>query len=315
LKGKLKKLMEANQEIVSYPLNSIQSNSKINARGPGGFVPLADVPDRLWAHGKMIRGSADKSNHFADMDKPDPGNGNKNLLQLCKDEDNIDPEFWRGYYERVGDTERGLLPFRVWQFFDEMVDAVKKREIDRFVCAAGICAHYVGDACQPLHISYMYNGEPNSNGKGKRGDGVHSAYEDVMLRQNSAALLTMLEKKLKRVTSVKPPRTGKEAAILTVELMRTTFGIIKPIEIVNAYADKKDLWPLFNIRTVRVMAAGVVTLRAIWTGAWGAGGGEAKSKIAVKRLVAADTKKLMKLYMNKNWMPSKTLKTIDPYLK
>ena len=117
LNGKLKKLMEANQEVVSYPLNSIQSSSKINARGPGGFVPLADVPDRLWAHGKMIRGSADKSNHFADMDKPDPGNSNKNLLQLCKDENNIDPEFWRGYYERVGDTERGLLPFRVWQFF------------------------------------------------------------------------------------------------------------------------------------------------------------------------------------------------------
>ena len=46
--GKLGNLMKANQEIVSYPLDSIKSTSKINARGSDGFVPLADVPDRLW---------------------------------------------------------------------------------------------------------------------------------------------------------------------------------------------------------------------------------------------------------------------------
>ena len=124
--GNLGKLMKANQEIVSYPLDSIKSTSKINARGSDGFVPLADVPDRLWAHGKMIRGGADGPNHFADMDRPDPGNSNKTLLQLCQDTGKIDPAFWLGYYARVKDSERGLLPFRVWQFFDEMVDALKQ---------------------------------------------------------------------------------------------------------------------------------------------------------------------------------------------
>jgi hypothetical protein len=166
--GNLGTLMKANQEIVSYPLASIQSKTKININGPDGFVRLADVPDRIWAHGKTIRGGADKPNHFADMDQPDPGNGNKTLLQLCKDENNIDPNFWLGYYARVGDTERGLLPFRVWQFFDEMVDAANHKDATRFVAAAGICAHYVGDACQPLHISYMFNGEPNANGNALR---------------------------------------------------------------------------------------------------------------------------------------------------
>jgi hypothetical protein len=311
ISGNLGKLMKANQDIVSYPLDSIKSTSKINARGSDGFVPLADVPDRIWAHGKMIRGSADQPNHFADMDRPDPGNGEKTLLQLCQDGSNMDPRFWLGYYSRVKDSERGLLPFRVWQFFDEMVDAATKRDVTRFVAAAGICAHYVGDACQPLHISYMFNGEPNANGKGKRGEGVHSAYEDAMLRQNSVELLQLLTARLKKAPKIKTPKSGKEAAIRTVELMRTTFATIKPADIVNAFADAKDLWPLFNDGTVEVIAEGVATLRAVWQGAWDQGNGNA---IAAGKLGVAPTKDLIKLYMTKTWMPSRNLKTIGSVL-
>jgi hypothetical protein len=312
LSAKLGKLMKANQELVSYPTSSITSRSLITKPGPGGIVPLADVPDRLWAHGKMIRGSADKPNHFADMDKPDPQNGNKTLLQLCQDPTNINPDFWLEYYDHVGDKERGLLPFRVWQFFDEMVDAAKKKDASRFVCAAGVCAHYVGDACQPLHISYMFNGEPNANGKGKRGDGVHSAYEDEMLRKNSVELLQRLQKQLANGTViVKPPQSGKEAAIRTVDLMRRTFGVIKPKAIVDAYAEGKDLWPLFGLDTVKVIADGVVTMRAIWKGAWKSGSGDNIPEI---KLVQVEPAALKKLYMKKTWMPSKSLRTVGQIL-
>jgi hypothetical protein len=55
----------------------------------------------------------------------------------------------------------GLLPFRVWQIYDAMVDFVKNGERDKFVCAAGVLAHYVGDACQPLHISFLHHGDPD----------------------------------------------------------------------------------------------------------------------------------------------------------
>jgi hypothetical protein len=312
LGGKLGKLMKANQEIVSYPTASITSSSKINKPGPGGIVPLADVPDRLWAHGKMIRGSADKPNHFADMDAKDPKNGNKTLLQLCEDTKNINPEFWLEYYANVGDKQRGLLPFRVWQFFDEMVDAAKRKDITRFVCAAGICAHYVGDACQPLHISYMFNGEPGADGKSKRGEGVHSAYEDAMLRRNSTELLALLQKKLASgAKAVKAPTTGKEAAIRTVELMRRTFATIKPKDLVDAYAAGNELWPLFGADTVTVIADGVMTQRAIWRGAWNTGHGDL---IAANKLIQAKPADLKKLYMKKTWMPSKTLKTISEIL-
>lgn len=311
ISGNLGTLMKANQEIVSYPLDSIKSTSKINAKGSDGFVPLADVPDRIWAHGKMIRGGADGPNHFADMDRADPGNGNKTLLQLCQDHKNIHPNFWLGYYARVGDSERGLLPFRVWQFFEEMADAANKKDVSRFVAAAGICAHYVGDACQPLHISHMFNGEPNADGTGKRGEGVHSAYEDAMLRQNSVELLNLLTERLKKPPKIKTPKSGKEAAVRTTELMSKTFATIQPIDIVNAFADGQELWPLFKDGTVDVIATGVATLRAVWRGAWNQGNGKA---IAAAKLGAAPTKDLIKLYMTNTWMPSKSLKTIGSVL-
>src|SRR5262249_294742 len=146
------------QTIVSYPRDSIASKTLIKKRGPDDFVPLADVPDRIWAHGETIRGGADKPNHFADMDQKDPKNANKTFLKLCEDPAKVAPDFWLQYYANVGDTQRGLLPFRVWQFFDDMKEAAANRDVTRFVALAGTCAHYVGDACQPLHCSFMFNG-------------------------------------------------------------------------------------------------------------------------------------------------------------
>lgn len=39
---------------------------------------------------------------------------------------------------------RGLLPFRVWQLFDAMVEFASNNEPDKFVCAAGVLTHYLG---------------------------------------------------------------------------------------------------------------------------------------------------------------------------
>ena len=313
LSKNLGKLMRANQTVVSYPLDNI-SRTKINAKGEGGLVPLADVPDRVWAHGLTIRGGADGPSHFADMDKPDPQNSNKTLLQLCTDPANINVKFWQDYYDHVDDPERGCLPFKVWQFFDEMEDAASQGDATRFVAAAGILAHYVGDACQPLHLSFMYNGIPQGMGQPVLGKGVHSAYEEDMLRQNAPALLAELQAQLGTSgATIHTPGTGHAAAVEVVRLMQRTFGRIKPIDIVNAFVDQKDLWAEFHTKTVACMADGVRTLRAIWRGAWNAGSGE--TKVAKSKLVEAPHADLIAFYMNKNWLPSKTLKTIDGFIK
>jgi hypothetical protein len=132
ISGKIGKLMKANQENVSYPKDTITSKKGIKLRGPDGFVGLADVPDRVWKipGGEGARGNSENPNHFADMDQklPDSPNKGKTLLQLCDDPGNIDPDVWMDYYNRVKDGSKGLLPFRVWQFFDEMADAVAGRK-------------------------------------------------------------------------------------------------------------------------------------------------------------------------------------------
>ncbi len=51
----------------------------------------------------------------------------------------------------------GGVPFRVWQMYDAMVDSLKRGKIDEFICAGGCMSHYVGDACQPLDMSYKYD--------------------------------------------------------------------------------------------------------------------------------------------------------------
>src|SRR5262249_30259997 len=124
------------------------------------FIPLADVPDLVWKRGAHNRGEPEHPNHFADMDRPRPDG--KTLLQLCaEDPGNIAVPIWREYYAAVKDQSQGPLPFRVQQIDQEMVRYVRAGQVEEFICAAGIVSHYVGDACQPLHISYMFNGDPD----------------------------------------------------------------------------------------------------------------------------------------------------------
>lgn len=319
--GNLLTLMQRNQERVSYPTAAITSRTAIKIRGEDGFVPLADVPDRVWKipGGDAGRGNSENGNHFADMDQklPDQPNKGKTLLQLCVEADkHIDPAFWMDYYERVKDSSKGTLPFRVWQFFDEMKDAAAKGETTRFVCAAGIAAHYVGDACQPLHISFMFNGEPFVGPDGKhqkRGEGVHEAYESKMLTKNSVEFLRLLQAELGHAAvPIPPPRSGKEAAKAIVALMDRTFGTLKPLTIVNAFDQNRDLWAAFKTPTVRIVADGIRTLAAIWQGAWHAGHADG---LADEKLVEATTKALMDLYTDVDFVPSLRLADIDSVLK
>ena len=320
LSGKIGKLMKANQENVSYPTDTITSRKGIKLRGPDGFVRLADVPDRIWKipGGKAARGNFENPNHFADMDQqlPDSPNKGKTLLELCDDPVNVDPDVWMNYYTRVKDSEKGLLPFRVWQFFDEMVDAALQQDVKRFVCAAGIVAHYVGDSCQPLHISFLYNGEPMVDADGKkfkRGQGVHEAYETAMLSKHSVELLDLLKTELARdVAGPKSPSSGKQAAVAVVGLMKRTFKAIKPVDIIDAFVQERDLWELFRDQTVAVIADGVRTLAAIWRGAWNKGKG---NQMDNSQLVTVQTKALMKLYEDIRFVPSLRLKDIKQVLQ
>lgn len=301
---KLVRLMKNNADIISYDDATILEG-KFVGLGKADFVPLADVPDFYWKKRVAKQGFArefEGPNHFADMDQPDAGG--ITLLDLCLDPSFVDPRKWDAFYDSITDLasgeairqdRRGLLPFRVWQIFDTMVEFATEDKPKEFVCAAGTLTHYIGDACQPLHISYLHNGDPlrtidHRITRGERkgqvekrifGEGVHKGYEDDMIsafRENVLdGLLASPKTKANELVG-----SGFEAAERTIAMMRQTHQSIPPMAVVDAFGNfqgnpnerAKFLWDEFGEATIKNMQSGAHLLAVLWESAWTLGGGE-----------------------------------------
>ncbi|MET4804006.1 hypothetical protein ABIA96_006610 [Bradyrhizobium sp. LB11.1] len=342
--GHLAKLMTANLERITFDIDAVTKKAT-SGLSKKDFVPLADVPDLVWKIGPYKRGgpkAPEHANHFADMDrklkKPLPEGST--LLDICDKPAKLDVAIWQRYYDAVKkehptlDESRGLLPFRCWQIFDAMVYYVKQGDAERFVCVAGILSHYVGDACQPLHISYLFNGDPDRAKKGKvrsrttgemvdgmisYGAGVHGAYEDDMLDYHVDKLWPAVETALEKMPAGKLPANGKAAGWEVVTLMQKTFAKIKPMDIVELYKANEGetpkpmaqiLWDEFGKDTEAVIAAGSDCLARLWQGAWNAGGGDRTIKALGK--IPEDT--LAAIYQPFSFLQSETLNSIKPVL-
>ena len=275
------------------------------------FVPLADVPDLVWRVTRRL----DSANHFADMDQPGGGDGEfagKTLLDLCRQDSYVDPSVWQRFYESLGirPQNQGALPFRVWQMFDAMVAAVRHEDVPRYICAAGIIAHYVGDACQPLHVSHLHHGA------GEEEKGVHAAYETQMLNRFTIDLV----QRVARVPRQTLPLvgSGREAAIATVALMRRTIQRLPPQRIIDVYNSTRGrdqmvrMWDEFGRETVACVADGAQTLAMIWKGAWKAGDGD---RLPKSKLVAVSHGDLRKLYDDPKFLPAARLPDMVEWLR
>jgi hypothetical protein len=338
---KLVKLMNNNALIISYDDETIIEGDFVGM-GQADFVPLPDVPDFYWKPRIAKQGFArpfEGPNHFADMDQPNPDG--KTLLDLCKKPDFIDPEKWDKFYDSVVDLmkdepiearHRGLLPFRVWQIFDAMVEFVSKGRMPQFVCGAGVLTHYIGDACQPLHISYLHDGDPLQKfeytfKKGKHegvteegplGKGVHSAYEDAMVSAFREEILDGL-KATPKATKTELVDDGFEAAKRTVVMMRDTFKAIPPVDLVEAFATfegkpkerNEFLWKKFGKKTIEVMQDGSHLLAVLWESAWALGNGE-KNVTSTRSLTQSEA---MKICGDADFLPSVTIDQIGKFLK
>ncbi len=343
---KLKQLMRANLERISFEQSDINKKT-LSGLSKRDFVPLADVPDMVWKIGPFRRGgmkAPEHANHFADMDRKliQPIPEGATLLEICKNKpQNVSIEMWQKYYDAVQEQfpdeeeSRGLLPFRVWQIYDTMVAAVRESKVDEFICAAGILAHYVGDACQPLHISYLFNGDPDhtvsgtiknretgekSRGQVPTGQGVHSAYEENMISRHVPEVIQGIDTQLSQ-NSLPPNITGgHDAAVRVVELMQKTFDTISPNSIIEEYVKTEDqkpaaradaLWETLGENTIAVMTEGCLCLAQLWNSAWEEGDGDS----TIASLSAIDEETLAELYQNRDFLPSRTLKTIGSLLR
>jgi hypothetical protein len=323
---KLSKLMTSHRELITHDDATILTG-EFKGMGSAEFVPLADVPDFYWKHGLQgFKRGSEGPNHFADMDQKRTVD-QVDLLKLCANPATVDPKIWDDFYssvtdvltgEKISQTHRGLLPFRVWQIFDGMVEFAMAGKTAEFVCAAGVLTHYIGDACQPLHISYLHDGDPERAVNGKSfGAGVHAAYEDQMVSANRAAILTGLNR-TQKVTATQLIGNGQEAAVRTVALMRSTFKRIPPADLVQAYvqsgtgrARTEFLWNKFGKATIACMRDGTRLIGTLWASAWQAGDGDGNLDSNFK----LTPKKAMAICGARDFLPSCTIAKIAPLLK
>jgi hypothetical protein len=343
---KAKQFFKDNRLNITFELGDI-TDAGTSGLSKKDFVPLADVPDLAWKIGAFVRGprghNPEEPQHFADLDEPPP-DGSPTLLEVCRKKANIHPAAWIKHsrrFKKPGSKadpakDAGLLPFRVWQIFDEMVAFVKAGKEAEYLTAAGVLAHYIGDACQPLHCSYMHHGDPDDpvhrvvhHTKGKKAGTtetiddskeIHEDYEQNMFKGvRGNDMKTRLAAKARRSGS--RVKNGREAAIETVAMMRAAFTRVPPKTLIGRYnqllrADVTKtelldtLWHEFGDATVDVMAMGSRLLARLWESAWVQGGGDAKLKGGVQK--QAD---LAKCYGRKTFLKSYLLTEIAAHLQ
>ncbi|MEO8672795.1 MAG: hypothetical protein ABI411_15865 [Tahibacter sp.] len=294
---KLRAMMQLNADLIGLDDDSLVAG--VPSYPAGTFVPLADVADYVW----RVTRKLDASNHFADMDEEGQGDfAGSTLLSLCEDVDNVDPGVWNAFYAGIGASKRGALPFRVWQMFDALVAYAAADDWKRFVCTAGLMAHYVGDACQPLHVSKLHHGLGDAGG-----ERVHATYETDMLESHASEILPMIKAAVGTLDYPTIGKNGRQAAVAVIALMRRTVKRLPPLQIVQAFDDNPGrgrqaaLWSAFGERTAVCLADGSVTLAALWEAAWKAGSKETQFVVPDK---AFTKKQMMALYNDKAFLPA-----------
>ena len=298
LSGTLGTLMQRNQARIGFDDVRLGEGSEFHM-GRGEYVPLADVPDYAWL---LPRGN-EGMQHFADVDIRDI-NGGTNMLQRCHDNPaNISATVWNAYFDGFAAAgvgpEPGTLPFRVWQIWEAMVTYLRNGDVLRFVAAAGVLSHYVGDASQPLHCSYLHHGRPlmrTRNGrrypvlhespqfkefKKTARAKIHAIYEQRMFEVDTPALLADVNTKLQEAAPAPPNITnGHPAATALIALMHGAHNRLSPTSIINAddphlgpTARAERLWNNNTIRraTVASIAESVRLLATLWRTAWDQG--------------------------------------------
>ena len=269
----LKKLFLNNRVNIGFDDASLVSGH-ITGLGLSDNVPLADVPDDVWRLSTPgIGRPKDAPTHYSDMDQK--GANGLTLFQICENPANIKPSVWLHYYQGIGTQPhyQGSLPFRIKQIFELMVRYVSAGQVEKFICASGILAHYVGDACQPLHASRLH-----------AANGVHSPYETYMLNANRGTNGVLQKTRLGLAGRLGDSNilNGAMAAERTIALMRKVHDeILSPEEILEVWNAQNHqspnyttMWQKLGTKTGKCMAEGALLLASLWQSAWRVGNGD-----------------------------------------
>lgn len=333
---KLKKLLMANRERIGFSDDALGLGKDFRV-GRDSFVPLADVPDYVWVSMSFNRKERknEPKQHFADMD--DPGRGKfsrKTLLRLCQqDPKNLDPRVWKEFNAALSDEDftydGGYLPFRIWQIYRSMVASLKDGELMDFLAAAGVLAHYVGDAAMPFHISKLHHGygpervdrkSPEyMEYKKSKAYKIHAILEEQMFEVEAANMLSLVDGSVKSLAGNRKTNLGGEFGAVkhAFALMCKILTLVPPVDVVkkddlnlNAPDRARAFFGSFGPATAECVARSCIVLADLWESAWAEGldGGDAPS---ANKLRAYSESDLQAVYRRPGFLPAYNL---DDYI-
>ena len=253
-----RRVMMANQARIGFGDDDWSEGRNVQD-GARWFVPLADVPDYVWVSGR----AHEPIQHFADIDIHDIDGG------PCCSTRRERPDNWPRPSGRPTSTAsprpvlgrtRACCRFASGRSGTPWSSTARRETSMHFVAAAGVLAHYVGDASQPLHCSYMHHGiPPMHKHQGRRYPAqkesaeftafkktskakIHAIYEEGMLEIDAGAALAGVDAALQQA-QLNPGAitSGHDAAVATVRLMHASQQRLPPRAIINA--DDPSLGP------------------------------------------------------------------------
>ena len=112
-------------------------------------------------------------------------------------------------------AEKGRLPWRLAEAYDDLVDALRARDAERVLRAASTVGHYLGDAHVPLHAVTNYDGQLTGQ------VGVHARWEDDLIDRNASDLRL----RLRPVRVTQPPAP----AVFALKTLRASFLAAAPL--------------------------------------------------------------------------------------
>jgi hypothetical protein len=307
----LNKLLMENRDKISVSDQDL-SSGQVPMNNAKTFIALADVADLYWRSARPN----DKANHFADMDNPeakDPDDTSKKmtLLDAWKSKATRTTDYWNRYYEEDGtDTaHRGALPFRAWEVYEQLVEYARDAKLTEFVCAAGCVGHYLGDACQPLHVSYLHHGHPDKPEESP----VHAIYETKMLDRFVDDLIQGVNAGLKGKAAQKTFKGGAAAADHVVTTMSETLNRLPPEQIIDVFVKNpgrprlQAMWDALDKDTIDCIVNGAIGLAEYWESAWKEGRADPNRATLPKNLPQIADSDLTALYRDKTFMQSRFL--------
>lgn len=136
---------------------------------------------------KTLRVDTDPDHHFfLELFNPQSLPEDRYSFLTVLNQQSIDPrEVGVLPYRAMELFQRLRVSFRQWRIARSSNDLAKTQFLEaRIIDDAGILAHYIGDASQPLHVSVNHNGwEMKANPKGyTRDNTLHNRFEDAFVK-------------------------------------------------------------------------------------------------------------------------------------